>query len=281
MSHALDADAVLREMASPAKRLGTITLAVAAAAAVLVIWTALPLLGLLTVSTGQQPRAVADDALASRTEAFAALLTRAHDAVAAREPFGKTRVAARPAPSPSRPTTPSRYGGPTAVAMIENTVWFSDGRKVKLGDSSEASGGLSVLALEPPWNAKVRWMGGEFTISLFDRDAARWTQPLSVWHGAPPPAPVSTAPKPPAPVAANAGGAPGAPGGPGSPPGPGGPNGAPANGVVTQSISLPPGAIISGAPVIIRTEGGATTVIAPPPGAAPPPPPPPPPDEDE
>lgn len=64
---------------------------------------------------------------------------------------------------------PSVYGGPAIIAMINDQVWFQDGKKLSPGDA--ASDGLEVVRLEAPWDAVVRWKGVEFTVSLFKRDA--------------------------------------------------------------------------------------------------------------
>lgn len=80
-------------------------------------------------------------------------------------PPGGEVVAEGPA---EEPAAPSRYEGPALVAMVNGQAWFSDGRKLEASD--EADGDLRVVALTPPWEARVEWRGVEFTVPLFKRD---------------------------------------------------------------------------------------------------------------
>jgi hypothetical protein len=64
------------------------------------------------------------------------------------------------------PPAPTTYGGPALVAMLTDTVWFSGGKKLKVG---EAADGVEVVALRPPWDAKLKWKGVEFDVNLFER----------------------------------------------------------------------------------------------------------------
>lgn len=66
---------------------------------------------------------------------------------------------------PPRPTT---YGGPAIIAMVNDTVWFRDGKRLVAG--AEASGDLKVVRVNGPWDAVVMWKGVEFTVPLFTRD---------------------------------------------------------------------------------------------------------------
>lgn len=70
--------------------------------------------------------------------------------------------------TPTAPPPPSRYGGPLLIAMVNETAWFDDGRRLKAG--ADADGDLRVKNLEAPWAALVEWKGVEFRVSLFDRD---------------------------------------------------------------------------------------------------------------
>jgi hypothetical protein len=69
---------------------------------------------------------------------------------------------------PRTPPPPSEYGGPAIIAMVHDTVWFEDGKRLRPGDGAE--GDLEVLRVGAPWEAQVRWKGVEFTVRLFDRD---------------------------------------------------------------------------------------------------------------
>ena len=64
------------------------------------------------------------------------------------------------------PPPPSSYGGPSIVAMLSDVVWFSNGKKMKVGESAD---GLKVVALLPPWESRLEWKGVEFNVGFFER----------------------------------------------------------------------------------------------------------------
>lgn len=64
------------------------------------------------------------------------------------------------------PPPPSSYGGPSIVAMLSDVVWFSNGKKLKVGESED---GLKVVALLPPWESRLEWKGVEFNVGFFER----------------------------------------------------------------------------------------------------------------
>lgn len=68
---------------------------------------------------------------------------------------------------PREPLAPTRYGGPSIIAMVNGAVWFSDGQRLEPGQSGR---GVEVVSMDPPWRANVRWQGGEFDVLLFARD---------------------------------------------------------------------------------------------------------------
>lgn len=69
--------------------------------------------------------------------------------------------------SDKAPEKPSTYGGPGIIAMINDVVWFSDGSRVKSG---ETVGDIKVAAVKAPWEATVLWKGVEFKVNFFERD---------------------------------------------------------------------------------------------------------------
>ncbi|MBL8760970.1 MAG: hypothetical protein JNL50_06665 [Phycisphaerae bacterium] len=73
-----------------------------------------------------------------------------------------------PTPSDTTPRPPSSYGGPALAAIINDTVWFSDGQRLKPGENADQS--LSVVKIDPPWGATIKYRGVDFPVSLFDRD---------------------------------------------------------------------------------------------------------------
>lgn len=64
-------------------------------------------------------------------------------------------------------TAPTRYGGPAIVGMINDQVWFSDGKR--LGSADDAAGGLKVISINAPWSARLEWEGGEFEVEFIAR----------------------------------------------------------------------------------------------------------------
>jgi hypothetical protein len=65
------------------------------------------------------------------------------------------------------PRTPTRYDGPAIQAIVLEEVWFADGTRVAKGAKK---GDIEVLEVNAPWDAKLRWRGGEFVVPLFARD---------------------------------------------------------------------------------------------------------------
>ncbi len=237
MMQAPDAVELARELAAPARRLGTLTLGAVVLVLVVLALCVWPLLPALTSAPGKAPVPVPEETLAKSVEEFDRQLASAAERVNARAPFGVVKVAPRAEPAAA---VAARYAGPQLVGMAAGEAWFAEGRRIKVG---ETDAGVTVLGLDPPWGAKVRWGGGEFTVSLFDRAPISLSQPLSVWQGAPPPPP--PAPRPAAAVVAPQA-APGGPPGTGSgPPGPppippqGLPPSPPANGD-GQPVPVPP-----------------------------------------
>lgn len=176
-----------RRLLAPEHRLGAGVLAGVAATLVLALLAARPVLTLLAESGSAPASAVPAAAPAAFKDDMELAVAR----------FRGRSLFFTPAPppppvvrqpverGPSGP--PARYGGPALVAMIGDTAWFADGRRLVVG--AEANGGdLRVIETSPPWYARVAWQGGEYTVTLFDRTGASSavTTPAS-----PPPAPAS------------------------------------------------------------------------------------------
>lgn len=67
------------------------------------------------------------------------------------------------------PPKPSSYGGPPIIAMINDAVWFDNGKRMKVGD--EKKDDMKIVKLSPPWEATIEWKGVEFAVNLFNRDS--------------------------------------------------------------------------------------------------------------
>lgn len=81
----------------------------------------------------------------------------------------EVEVAVEPvAETPTDPPKPTVYGGPALTAMMFDTAWFADGSRLNVGD--DPKNGLAVIALNPPWEATVKWRDVEFKVPLFERD---------------------------------------------------------------------------------------------------------------
>jgi hypothetical protein len=68
-------------------------------------------------------------------------------------------------PEPDPP--PSRYGGPSIVGMMFDSVWFSNDTTLEIGESG---GGITLLGMDAPWSARVEWRGVEFDVPFMQRD---------------------------------------------------------------------------------------------------------------
>jgi hypothetical protein len=71
--------------------------------------------------------------------------------------------------TPREAPKPTRYGGPSMVAMVNGAVLFSDGQRIKVGESGR---NVKVVSVAPPWSATLQWEGVEFVVELFQRDSA-------------------------------------------------------------------------------------------------------------
>lgn len=98
--------------------------------------------------------------------------------------------------STTEPTRPTRYAGPSIIAMINGAVWFADGQRIEPGKDGR---GVTVVSLNAPWSARILWQGVEFDVGLFERDSvvyrsasansANWvapTTPMATQNALPP-----------------------------------------------------------------------------------------------
>lgn len=90
-----------------------------------------------------------------------------------------------PTQADTTPHPPSAYGGPALAAIINDTVWFSDGTRLKPGENADKP--LSVVKVDPPWGATIKYRGVDFPVTLFEHDKTVIPPP-------PPPKPVETKP---------------------------------------------------------------------------------------
>jgi len=88
--------------------------------------------------------------------------------VEARSPFYPPKP-----PEVPKPAIPPRYGGPALVGVAANAVYFADGKKIGLGQSE---GGIEVVSISAPWSVRLRWSGGEFDVTLIERQPIRFDQ---------------------------------------------------------------------------------------------------------
>lgn len=104
---------------------------------------------------------------------------------------------------PPPPPPPSSYGGPAIIGVVVDTVWFADGKKLKVGDES---GDLKIVSIgEAPYTARIAWKGVEFDVPFLPRqtivrEPARSEAPAPEPDaGKPQPAPEPDAPPAPEP----------------------------------------------------------------------------------
>jgi hypothetical protein len=160
---------------SGAQRRGVLALGAIIIAAVLVLWIAWPLVSLLARGSSDSSREGATRQ--AQRERFQTALAGHRAQFDGRSIFftplappppPPPPVAERPKVDPGPPPPPSSYGGPVIMAMINDAVWFTDGKRAIL-DGPEVNG-VKVVDLTPPWSARLRWKGAEFDVELFKRD---------------------------------------------------------------------------------------------------------------
>jgi len=67
-------------------------------------------------------------------------------------------------PKPAGP--PATYGGPRPTGVIADMLVLAGGRTVKVGESGD---GVTVVAILPPDEVRLKWSGGEYTVSLREK----------------------------------------------------------------------------------------------------------------
>ena len=160
----------LDKLRKSARPLGVLALAILVAAAVVVVVSlsnaARTLLTAVDTTEVQQNEQKQLDQFAERQKRFASQINGRSLFFAPRAPHAEAPPAV--ATTPSTPSRPTHYSGPSVIAMINNRVWFSDGSRLAPGEHHDD---LEVVGLSPPWSAKVRWQGVEFDVGLFERDS--------------------------------------------------------------------------------------------------------------
>lgn len=213
--------AALRHQAATSARLGLVALAVIILAGGAMAYTALPLVKAWFVKADAAIEPTSDAVLKARKSKFDSTLAAASDAIDKRWPFAAERKIVQ---APPRTPTPTVYRGPALVGMVGDSALFYDGKMRKVG--GESIDGVSVLSVDPPWTARVHWMGSDFTVELFQRNPASLVAGPDIFR----PGPVGNYVAPAAPAGGEVAGraiGPGGPGTPGGPGGPAGPNGGP------------------------------------------------------
>lgn len=72
----------------------------------------------------------------------------------------------KPVTPPKPPGPPATYGGPRPTGVVADTLFLAGGRAVKVGESAD---GVTVVRILPPDEVRVKWSGGEYTVSLRER----------------------------------------------------------------------------------------------------------------
>lgn len=107
------------------------------------------------------------DAASTRAQQQTQLASAARS-IEHRSPFAPPRP-----PEPPKPAVPPRYAGSSVVGVAANSVYFADGRRIPVG---KAEGDVEVISINAPWSVKVRWSGGEYDVTLVDREPIRFDQ---------------------------------------------------------------------------------------------------------
>lgn len=160
---------------------GKVALFAAACAGVAVLASSRHLVSSITTPAARPPEPA--DAGQQRQQQYAAAIDAHTRQVDGRSLFFVPSAPPPPPPPPPTkvdsgppppPPPPARYGGPSIIAMLNDTVWFEGGDRLGVGESSDA---VKVVRLNAPWSAVVEWKGVEFTVDLFKKDAVVAPEP--------------------------------------------------------------------------------------------------------
>lgn len=72
-----------------------------------------------------------------------------------------------PPPDPGPPPPPSSYTGPAPTSVMGDTVFFASMNILK----GQTVNGVTVLETNAPWNVKLGYMRGEYTVDVWSRGA--------------------------------------------------------------------------------------------------------------
>jgi hypothetical protein len=165
----------------------------AAALALIVLGTVMPgfVRAMLAPSAETQSNAAGDEENAKKyAERFAGYLAQVDGRSLFLVPGPPVKdVSTEPPPEhegESEKPKPSSYGGPAMVAMMNDAVWFDNGKRLKAG--GERDGDLRVVSVNIPWEATLEWQEVEFKVGLFTRDALVIKSEKSGSPAEPPPA---------------------------------------------------------------------------------------------
>ncbi len=111
-------------------------------------------------------------------------------------PLASSEPEPEPAPDEGskEPPKPSSYAGPSIIAMINDAVWFDNGKRLKVGEEKQDD--LKVVKMSPPWEATIEWKGVEFAVNLFSRDSVVLNKSASSPAPSSPPEQSNPEPKP-------------------------------------------------------------------------------------
>lgn len=80
----------------------------------------------------------------------------------------KASDAEPPLSEPGESPKPTSYGGPAIIGMMNDAVWFENGKRLVAGGDKD--GDLRVVSVNIPWEATLEWQAVEFKVGLFTKD---------------------------------------------------------------------------------------------------------------
>lgn len=174
MSTTAPSRSAIARLASLRRAVRPLALIVFVSVAIALFIAASSLASLIRTLTTRIDTAAAEQNEQKQLDAFSERLNRYTAQVNGRSLFVAPRAVAAadtppiPEPETREPLRPTRYAGPSVIAMINGAAWFSNGKRVAIGEEAD---GVRVLSLNAPWSVHVLWEGVEFDVGLFERDA--------------------------------------------------------------------------------------------------------------